>query len=37
MVYATIAANVYALTAAYDQLAAGDRLNRLEKINNAIG
>lgn len=37
MIYATIAANVYALTAAYDQLAAGDRLNRLEKVNNAIG
>lgn len=37
MIYATIAANVYALTEAYNQLAAGDRLNRLEKINNAIG
>lgn len=37
MIYATIAANVYALTAAYDQLAAGDRLNRLEKINTVIG
>lgn len=37
MVYATIAANVYALTAAYEQLAAGDRLNRLEQINKAIG
>lgn len=35
--YAVIAANVYALTAAYEQLAAGDRLNRLEKINKVIG
>lgn len=37
VVYATIAANVYALTEAYNQLAAGDRLNRLEKINSVIG
>ena len=37
MLYATIAANIYAITAAYDQLAAGDRLNRLEKINSLIG
>lgn len=37
LIYATIAANVYALTAAYEQLAAGDRLNRLEKINKVIG
>lgn len=37
MIYATIAANVYALTEAYNQLAAGDRLNRLEKINQVIG
>lgn len=37
IIYATIAANVYALTAAYEQLAAGDRLNRLEKINQVIG
>lgn len=37
MIYATIAANVYALTEAYNQLAAGDRLNRLEQINKAIG
>lgn len=37
MVYATIAANVYALTAAYEQMAAGDRLNRLERINAVIG
>lgn len=37
MIYATIAANVYALTEAYNQLAAGDRLNRLEKINTVIG
>lgn len=35
--YAVIAANVYALTSAYEQLAAGDRLNRLEKINKVIG
>lgn len=37
MIYATIAANVYALTEAYNQLAAGDRLNRLEKINQVVG
>lgn len=37
VVYATIAANVYALSEAYNQLAAGDRLNRLEKINSVIG
>lgn len=37
MIYATIAANVYALSEAYNQLAQGDRLNRLEKINALIG
>lgn len=37
MIYATIAANVYALSEAYNQLAQGDRLNRLEKINSVIG
>lgn len=37
MIYATIAANVYALTEAYEQLAAGDRLNRLQKINEVVG
>lgn len=37
LLYATVAANVYALTQAYEQMAAGDRLNRLEKINSVIG
>ena len=37
MAYAAIAANVYALTAAFDQLAQGDRLNRLHELSGVIG
>lgn len=35
--FAIISAHVWALTAAFDQLAQGDSLNRLENIGNTIG
>lgn len=35
--FAIISAHVWALTAAFDQLAQGDRLNRLEEIGTLIG
>lgn len=37
MIYAGIAANVYVLKAAFEQLTAGDQLNRLELFGTAIG